>query len=91
MAKTRVRVSDEFSRNYPSKWTARVAVSFADGTTACGAADYPRGNPENPVSTAGLEEKFTGLVAPRFGEDVARRAIEKVRAIENCENMFSAL
>ncbi len=91
IAKTRVNVCEEFSRNYPAQWTGRVAVAFADGTKAEGCAEYPRGNPENPVSTAELEGKFTSLVAPRFGEASARRAIERIRDIENCEDMVSAL
>ena len=91
IAKTCVHVSEEFSRSYPAKWTGKVTVKFADGATATGSADYPRGNPENPASTAELEEKFTSLVAPRFGAEAARRAIEKIRAIETCENMFCAL
>jgi 2-methylcitrate dehydratase PrpD len=89
--KTKVRVSDAFTRNYPAKWTGHVTVTFSDGSKADATADYPRGNPENPVSTAGLEEKFLRLVAPRCGEAAAHRAIEKIRDIENCENMFSIL
>jgi 2-methylcitrate dehydratase PrpD len=91
LAKTRVAVSDEFSRAYPAKWTGRVAVTFADGSKSEGQADFPRGNPENPASTSELEEKFTSLVAPRFGESAARRAIDRIRNIENCEDMFAAL
>jgi hypothetical protein len=56
-----------------------------------GTSDYPRGNPEHPVSTEGLEQKFFSLVAPRFGDGVARRAIERIRAIETCGDMFSAM
>ncbi len=42
-----------------------------------GVNDYPRGNPENPVSTETLEDKFVGLVAPRYGEAFALRAVER--------------
>lgn len=91
LAKTRVSVSDEFTAKYPSKWQSHVTIRLADGSVLEGSSEYPRGNPENPASTAELEEKFTALVAPRFGEDAARGAIEKIRAIEHCEDMHGAL
>jgi 2-methylcitrate dehydratase PrpD len=91
LAKTRVTVADDLTAKYPAAWPARVAITLVDGTVLRGASDFPRGNPENPVSTAGLEEKFTSLVAARFGEDAARRAIAKIRGIETCEDMFSTL
>jgi 2-methylcitrate dehydratase PrpD len=91
LAKTRVLVAEELTAQYPAAWPARLSVTLADGTMLKGSSDYPRGNPENPVSTEGLEEKFASLIAPRFGEAVARRAIDKIRTIENCEDMFSIL
>ncbi|MBZ5603132.1 MAG: MmgE/PrpD family protein [Acidobacteriia bacterium] len=91
LAKTTVTVAPDLTAKYPAAWPARVTVTLADGTNLNGASDFPRGNPENPVSTAGLEEKFGALVAPRFGEATARRAIESVCNIETCEDMFSSL
>jgi 2-methylcitrate dehydratase PrpD len=91
LAKTRVTVLDEFTAKYPGAWQARVRVTLSDGTTLEGTSEYPRGNPENPASTQELEQKFVSLVAPRFGEEAAERAITKIRAIENCEDMHGAL
>ncbi len=54
-----------------------------DGTTLRGASDYPRGNPENPVSTDTLEEKFVELVAPRLGDAFAQRALATVRSLHD--------
>jgi 2-methylcitrate dehydratase PrpD len=62
---------------------------LASGATVSGASDYPRGNPENPVPTAELEEKFRGLVAPCFGAAAAQRALEAVQSLETCENISS--
>jgi hypothetical protein len=59
-----------------------------------GSGEFPRGNPENPVSTAGLEEKFAALVEPRFGAGAMRHALNQVRSIEQIEDMrdaFSAI
>jgi 2-methylcitrate dehydratase PrpD len=83
LAKTSVTVADDLTAKYPAAWPTRVTFTFGDGHTTARASDFPVGNPENPVSTEQLEEKFTSLVAPRFGDDVARRAIEVVRSLES--------
>ncbi len=61
-------VADDLTAKYPAAWPARVTITLEDGTICHAArATIPRGNPENPVSTAELEDKFLALVAPRFG------------------------
>jgi 2-methylcitrate dehydratase PrpD len=82
LPRIRVSVRDDLTATYPARWPTRVLVSLRDGTQHREASDYPRGNPENPVSTAVLEEKFLALVAPRFGDEYAHRALEAVRSIE---------
>jgi len=87
LRRIRVTVHDDLTAKYPARWPARLVLSLRDGTTQRAASDYPRGNPENPVSTATLEEKFVGLVAPRFGEERARHALAAVMSIEACADM----
>lgn len=81
--RTRVTVAGDLTAKYPAAWPARLAITLAGGEILLGEADFPRGNPENPVSTQELEDKFRALVAPRFGEAVADRAIETVARLEN--------
>jgi 2-methylcitrate dehydratase PrpD len=76
-----VHVADDLSAKYPAAWPARVRIELGNGTVLAGGSDYPRGNPENPVTTPELEEKFLALVAPRFGPDVAARAVAAVFAL----------
>lgn len=87
LQRTRVTVAEDLTAKYPAAWPARVGVTLADGTVLQGAADFPRGNPENPVSTAELENKFLALVGPRLGEPTAQRALDAVRAIEHAADM----
>jgi 2-methylcitrate dehydratase PrpD len=87
LARTRVNVADDLTAKYPAAWPARIAIELADGTIRRGAADYPRGNPENPVTTDELEAKFMGLVAPRFGHEVARRGISLVHSLDKAHDM----
>jgi 2-methylcitrate dehydratase PrpD len=87
IARMRVQVADDLTGKYPAAWPARVHIALRDGTELTAAGDYPRGNPENPVSTAELEDKFRSLIAPRFGDDVAGRAIVAVRALPACADV----
>ena len=90
LAKTTVTVADDLTAKYPAAWPTRVTFTFADGSTITRASDFPVGNPENPVSTEQLEEKFRGLVAPRFGEAVTRRALDTVRSLESITDISGA-
>jgi 2-methylcitrate dehydratase PrpD len=90
LARTRVTVENDLTAKYPAAWPARVTLTQRDGGVLTAAADYPRGNPENPVSTELLEEKFRALVEPRFGAELTRRAIGTVRELDSFPDMALA-
>jgi 2-methylcitrate dehydratase PrpD len=87
LARTRVTVDDALTAKYPAAWPNRVTLVLRDGTTLTAQQDYPRGNPENAVTTAELEDKFLSLVAPRAGQSTANAALAAVRGIERCGDM----
>jgi 2-methylcitrate dehydratase PrpD len=87
LPRIRVSVRDDLSRMYPARWPTRVTVAMRDGTIERGMNEYPRGNPENPVSTRTLEEKFLGLVGPRHGDAFAARALDVARALGHCADV----
>jgi len=87
LKKTRVIVDENLTGRYPAAWPARLIVMRIDGTRLEADADYPRGNPENAVSTLELERKFESLIEPRFGAATSRRALEILRAMEACPDM----
>ncbi len=89
LERTRVTVADDLTAKYPAAWPARLTITLMNGETLQGAADFPRGNPENPVSTQELEDKFRGLVAPRFGIAAAGRAIETVAHLDNLSSKIA--
>ena len=76
-------VSAELTAMYPAAWPARLEVELADGRVLRAGGDFPRGNQENPVSTAELETKFRGLVEPRFGAAASERALALVRSLRD--------
>src|SRR5674476_1391383 len=60
-----------------------MTFTLNDGSVRTMSAAFPRGHPQNPVSTAALEDKFRTLVAPRYSPMLAEKAIQAVRQIES--------
>ena len=87
LRRTQVTVADDLTRKYPAAWPARVTLTLRNGSRLQAASDYPRGNPENPVATAELEDKFRNLVEPRFGAATVSQALQALRAVDSCSDM----
>jgi len=87
LPRARVTVRDDLTAAYPARWPTNVVVTLRDGAVECGVNDFPRGNPENPVSTETLEDKFVRLVAPRYNEAFALRALDTVRSLGECADV----
>lgn len=87
LQRTRVTVVDDLTRMYPAAWPARVTLTLRDRSVVCSASDFPRGHPENPVSTCQLEEKLLAVVGSRVGRDPAENALRAMRELEGCRDM----
>jgi 2-methylcitrate dehydratase PrpD len=90
LARIRVVVSPDLTARYPSEWGTRLTLTRRDGQARVLTAAFPRGNPENPVSTEALADKFRALVSPRLGSAVAARATDAVDSLESCPDMATA-
>ena len=84
---TRITVADDLTAKYPAAWAVRLKVTWKDGASERAASEYPKGHPENPVSTGELEQKFSTLVGSRFGDDTARSALAALHSMERCADM----
>lgn len=67
---------------YPEKWVSEVTVT-ATGETYERSTDYPRGEPEKPLSWDELVDKFEALVEPLVGESSAATARGVVADLES--------
>jgi 2-methylcitrate dehydratase PrpD len=81
LPRVQITVSEKLSAMYPKAWPSRIRLILNNGRVFAGGCDHPRGNPENPVSTSELENKFRSLVEPRFGAAVVRSAIAAVHKL----------
>jgi 2-methylcitrate dehydratase PrpD len=56
-----VSVDPEINKQYPDKWGAIVEVELTSGNWIIKETDFPKGDPENAVSTEDLLKKFKTL------------------------------
>ncbi len=87
LGRTRITVEDDLTRKYPLAWPVRLTLTLSDGSVLRGTSDYPRGNPENPVSTSELEHKFLAIVESRFGRATANTAVRALQGLDGCDDM----
>lgn len=75
-------VSDpDLDRVYPRQWPASVEIITKDDRKLSTKIDYPKGDPENPLSWGELIQKFNQLAAPVFPEDRRVEIISRVQSL----------
>lgn len=63
MDKVEVEADPAIEAYYPERWGTQVDVRFDNGKAVSKKVDYPKGDPENPVTLEELIEKFRNLTA----------------------------
>ncbi|GAW92816.1 MmgE/PrpD family protein [Calderihabitans maritimus] len=67
---------------YPAKWPGRVEIILKDGRKFTGYTDFPKGDPENPVSREELIEKFRQLAGAFLTPSRLEKVITDVLQLE---------
>ncbi len=66
LANTDVVAVDALTALYPTKFPARVTVTLKDGRAFTTQRDFPKGDPQEPLSRSEIEAKFLDNAAARF-------------------------
>ncbi len=67
---------------YPRIWASRVHLRLKGGRTMTVRIDVPKGDPENPLTAAEVEAKFSRLAEERIGRANSERVVAAVKAVE---------
>ena len=80
-----VQADATFSAQFPKVQTATVTIKLRDGKEVTEQVDFPKGEPENPMSDKEFEERFMDLLQ-YAGRSTAegRRIIEVCRGETSC-------
>lgn len=58
----RVCSNDQFSASFPQKQSALITIRLADGSVVHEQVDFPKGEPENPMTYEEFSERAVGLL-----------------------------
>jgi len=72
---------------YPSKWPASAEIETHDGRKYAAKIEYPKGDPENPLSYEELKDKFLSMVQPVLPVKQAEQIIQLVEDFENLDDV----
>ncbi len=78
---TEIVADPELNALYPAKFPARVTVVTRDGRSFTAMRDYPKGDPQAPLTRAEIEAKFLENVSGRFDPETAREIVQRVRGL----------
>lgn len=72
--------------DYPDKWPATVEITLEDGRSYATRVEYPKGDPENPLTADELEQKFHDLAR---GHSERRRdaVVEAIRSLSSGQTL----
>ena len=82
-----IRADPKLTRLYPEKWPSRVEIELENGETHSAYCEYPKGDPENPLSETELIEKFEKLCANILPESEKRRIVDSVLNLEKIDDV----
>ena len=86
--KVKVSVDDALDRQFPAKTMARVTMHTQRGDHRT-TVEYPRGNPENPLSNAELEAKFRLLTRELISEERSQALRTAILGLPEAKNVLA--
>ena len=91
MNKVTIAADPLLSSAYPRTWPARVTITLSDGRRLHADNDYPKGDPENPLSERELTAKFRDLTKETIPPVKADTIIDRVMNLESLGNVNELL
>jgi 2-methylcitrate dehydratase PrpD len=72
---------EDLEIEFPKKWPARVKIETTKGTFS-DRIDYPKGDPENPLTWEEMITKFNYVTNPVYDGSQQKQLVTKVRSME---------
>ncbi len=86
MPKVKVIVDPEVDGQYPEKWGTKLDIHLKSGDVIHRETEYPKGDPEKPVTAEELIDKFKMLSA-NLSKDQRNAYVERLLKLEELESM----
>jgi 2-methylcitrate dehydratase PrpD len=85
--KVRWQLEPEFEKLYPKVYPAAMELITNDGRQFTSQVDYPKGDPENPVTDGELIDKFEFLASDTISIPRIRRIVDTVMNLETVKDI----
>ena len=80
-------IDPEDEKNYPQYYSATVRMKMKDGHEHKARLDYPKGDPENPVSKEEIEEKFLSLSEKILAKGNSLKVVDAIWNLESLRDV----
>ncbi|MEJ2056840.1 MAG: MmgE/PrpD family protein [Desulfofustis sp.] len=87
MKRVRCVRDPELDRKFPRKWPASVTITTKRGRVLKRHLDYPKGDPENPLSWDELIEKFKTLASEVLRLERCEEIVQLVRRLDDLRDI----
>ncbi|WP_019413646.1 MmgE/PrpD family protein [Paenisporosarcina sp. TG20] len=93
MGKINAQIDPEIASAYPERWGSKVKVFLKNGETIEKQADYPKGDPENPVTLEDLKNKFFHLatVLSKEKRNAFSAKVLKLDQLDNVADLMNSI
>lgn len=85
MQRVSCQKNPDLDREFPRKWPALATLSTTGGRTLSARIDYPKGDPENPLTWDELTDKFHDLTRTVFARERRKTIVDRVRSLKLSE------
>ncbi|MFC1877231.1 MmgE/PrpD family protein [Thermodesulfobacteriota bacterium] len=87
MRKVECIVDPELDRTFPKQWRATAEILTEDEKRYSTTVEYPRGDPENPLSWEEMIERFHDLTGQIIKKDQRLKIVEAVKKLDGVKDM----
>jgi len=80
-------VDPDLDQTFPKQWCATAEIFTKDGKRYCTKIEYPKGDPENPLSWEELIKKFHDLSGRLMTKERRLKIVGQVKDLEKIQNI----
>lgn len=91
MRRVEVVCDKNLDKEWPNRWPSIVEIITTDGKRYSTRVDYPKGEPENPLTSIELRKKFRMISAPKIGEEKTDKIINMIDRLEMIDDVSKIL
>jgi 2-methylcitrate dehydratase PrpD len=87
MRKVECIVDPELDRTFPKQWRATAEILTEEEKSYSTTVEYPKGDPENPLSWEEMKERFHDLTGQIMKKEQRLKIVEELERLDGIKDM----